>query len=182
MNEIRQNLGLCPQHNLLFSKLTVTEHLKFFGMVRNLILKYFEEMRLQVLFKPIQVKGLTSSEAERQIPPLIQKLHLVEKSDALAMSLSGGQKRRLSLGCAIIGESKVLFIDEASSGLDPEARRIIWDLLLEIRGSRTIILSTHFLEECDILGDRIGIMAGGKVQCCGSPGFLKRYYGKHFYT
>ncbi|OXA45953.1 ATP-binding cassette sub-family A member 3 [Folsomia candida] len=155
MDEIRQTLGLCPQHNLLFSKLTVKETLKFFGMA----------------------KGLTSSQAEGQIPPLIEKLQLVEKTNALAMSLSGGQKRRLSLGGAIIGDSKVLFIDECSSGLDPEARRFIWDLLLDIRNGRTIILTTHFLEEADCLANRIGIMASGQVKCCGSPQFLKKYYG-----
>lgn len=101
----------------------------------------------------------------------------MEKTNALAMSLSGGQKRRLSLGGAIIGDSKVLFIDECSSGLDPEARRFIWDLLLDIRNGRTIILTTHFLEEADCLANRIGIMASGQVKCCGSPQFLKKYYG-----
>jgi ATP-binding cassette subfamily A (ABC1) protein 3 len=112
----------------------------------------------------LQVKGLSSTEANLQVPELIRKLGFEEKADALSMSLSGGQKRKLSLGCAIIGGSKVLFLDECSSGLDPEARRIIWDLLLEIRNDRTIVLTTHFLEEADVLGDRIAIMAAGKVQ------------------
>jgi len=102
---------------------------------------------------------------------------LDEKANTLSESLFGGQKRRLCLGCAVIGGSKVLFIDECSSGLDPEARRFIWDLLLELRNTRTIILTTHFLEEADVLGDRIAIMVHGKVQCCGSPLFLKKYYG-----
>lgn len=75
----------------------------------------------------------------------------------------------------------MLFLDECSSGLDPEARRVIWDLLLEIRGHRTIILTTHFLEEADVLGDRIAIMASGKVQCCGSSMFLKKHYGIYYY-
>jgi len=112
------------------------------------------------------------------VEDLIKKLNLEEKANVLSESLSGGQKRKLCLGCAIIGGSQVLFLDECSSGLDPEARRVIWDLLLELRtDDRTVILTTHFLEEADVLGDRIAIMASGKVQCCGSPMFLKKYYG-----
>ncbi|OXA58482.1 ATP-binding cassette sub-family A member 3 [Folsomia candida] len=140
MNDIRQELGLCPQHNLLFGKLSVKEHLKFFGMV----------------------KGLNRSEVDSEIDDLIRKLQLEDK---------------LSLGCAIVGGSKVLILDECSSGLDPEVRRVIWDLLLEIRTKRTIILTTHFLEEADVLGDRIAIMASGKIKCCGSSMFLKKHFG-----
>ncbi|CAL8139098.1 unnamed protein product [Orchesella dallaii] len=93
------------------------------------------------------------------------------------MELSGGQKRKLSLGIALIGGPQVVILDEPTSGMDPEARRAVWDLLLEMRGQRTILLTTHFMEEADVLGDRIGIMAHGKLQCCGSSMFLKKFYG-----
>jgi ATP-binding cassette subfamily A (ABC1) protein 3 len=107
------------------------------------------------------------------------------------MALSGGQKRKLCLGISLIGKAKVVFLDEPTrletslfiqkrmcylnyeiifiycSGMDVEARRAIWDLLLGERGQRTIILTTHFMEEADILGDRIGIMGHGKLKCCG---------------
>ncbi len=94
--------------------------------------------------------------------------------------MSGGQKRKLSLGMALIGGTKVVILDEPTSGMDPQARREIWDLLLELRGGRTILLTTHFMEEADVLGDRIAIMAAGKVQCCGTTAFLKKYYGAGF--
>ncbi|CAL8139126.1 unnamed protein product [Orchesella dallaii] len=93
------------------------------------------------------------------------------------MELSGGQKRKLSLGIAFIGGPQVVILDEPTSGMDPEARRAVWDLLLEMRGQHTILLTTHFMEEADVLGDRIGIMASGKLQCCGSSMFLKKFYG-----
>ncbi|GIY96364.1 ATP-binding cassette sub-family A member 3 [Caerostris extrusa] len=90
-------------------------------------------------------------------------------------------KRKLSLGIAVVGGSKVLFLDEPTSGMDVEARRSVWDALLEIRHDRTIILTTHYMEEADILGDRIAIMAEGEVQCCGSPLFLKQKFGTGYH-
>ncbi|GIY06585.1 ATP-binding cassette sub-family A member 17 [Caerostris extrusa] len=86
-----------------------------------------------------------------------------------------------SLGIAVVGGSKVLFLDEPTSGLDVEARRSVWDALLEIRHDCTIILTTHYMEEADILGDRIAIMAEGEVQCCGSPLFLKQKFGTGYH-
>ena len=69
-------------------------------------------------------------------------------------------------------------MDEPTAGMDPEARRGIWDLLLEAREGRTMLLTTHFMEEADILGDRVAIMSDGKIHCCGSTLFLKKHYGK----
>lgn len=85
MAKIRENLGLCPQHNMLFDKMTVFEHLKFFGML----------------------KGLSSQNAEKEAVDFLALLQIHDKKDALSMNLSGGQKRRLSLGCSIVGGSKV---------------------------------------------------------------------------
>ncbi|ODM95225.1 ATP-binding cassette sub-family A member 3 [Orchesella cincta] len=136
LDKARSSLGLCPQHNMLFDKLTVREHL---------------------------LKGLSSSAASNEATMLMPKLQLAEKSKTISRALSGGQMRKLCLGIALIGGSKVVILDEPTSGLDPEARRVIWDLLLEMRGQRTIILTTHFMEEADVLGDRLGIMAAGKL-------------------
>lgn len=94
-----------------------------------------------------------------------------------ARTLSGGMKRKLSVGIALCGGSRVVFLDEPTSGMDPGARRLIWDLLQQERSGRTILLTTHFMEEADLLGDRIAIMANGVVQCCGSSLFLKKMYG-----
>ena len=86
-------------------------------------------------------------------------------------------KRKLCCGIALVGGSKVVILDEPTSGMDPAARRATWDLLLKYKEGRTIILSTHFMDEADILGDRIAIMSEGIVQCCGSSMFLKKHYG-----
>ncbi len=87
-------------------------------------------------------------------------------------------KRKLHLGISIIGNSNVLLLDEPTSGMDPEARREIWDFLGEIKRGKTIVLTTHFMEEADALGDRIAIMAAGRVKSYGTSMFLKKAYGK----
>ena len=77
---------------------------------------------------------------------------------------------------------KVIILDEPTSGLDPEARRQTWDLLKKYRSDRTIMLTTHYMDEADYLGDRIAIMTNGRLQCCGTPMYLKQQYGKSIYT
>ncbi|XP_023224354.1 ATP-binding cassette sub-family A member 3-like [Centruroides sculpturatus] len=155
----RKSLGLCPQHNVLYDNLTVKEHLKFFGGLKN----------------------LPWSEMEKEIAKILALLQLSDKQNALSKDLSGGMKRKLSLGIAIIGGSKILILDEPTSGMDPEARRVIWDALLELRGDRTVLLTTHYMEEADALGDRIAIMAEGSVKCCGSSIFLKGKFGTGYH-
>ncbi|KAJ9595471.1 hypothetical protein L9F63_013335, partial [Diploptera punctata] len=155
IDEVRESLGLCPQHNLLFTELTVMEHLVFFAML----------------------KGCSKDEATREAGELIGRLNLTEKRNQMSTTLSGGMKRKLSLGIALIGHTRVLMLDEPTSGMDPEARREIWDLLLGMRGERTILITTHFMEEADVLGDRIAIMDHGRVQCYGTSLFLKKLYG-----
>lgn len=92
-------------------------------------------------------------------------------------TLSGGQKRKLSVAVALCGGSKVVLCDEPTSGMDPSARRALWDLLAEEKEGRTLLLSTHFMDEADVLGDRIAIMAEGELRSVGSPFFLKKRYG-----
>jgi ABC-type multidrug transport system ATPase subunit len=86
-------------------------------------------------------------------------------------------KRKVNLGMALTGDSEVVMLDEPTSGMDPEARREIWDLLEETKKKRTILLTTHYMEEADVLSDRIAIMVNGKVHCYGSPMFLKKQFG-----
>ena len=90
----------------------------------------------------------------------------------------GGMKRKVNLGISLIGDSSVVMLDEPTSGMDPQARRYTWDLLQTEKKKRTILLTTHFMEEADILGDRIAIMARGQIQCYGTSLFLKRKLGK----
>ncbi|XP_026821418.1 ATP-binding cassette sub-family A member 3-like [Rhopalosiphum maidis] len=155
IDNFRQNLGLCPQHNLLFSYLTTLDHLIFFGMLKGLPLKNAKS------------DGLHS----------LKLLNMLEKKNELVSNLSGGMKRKLSLAISLVGDPKILILDEPTSGMDPESRRQMWDLLLSFRGTRTILITTHFMEEADVLGDRIAIMDHGKVICYGTSLFLKKAYG-----
>ncbi|CAL1171712.1 unnamed protein product, partial [Cladocopium goreaui] len=155
MQQIRKFLGVCPQHDVIWSGLTVREHLEFFA----------------------QAKGMNREALEAEVNALIADVSLQEKEHALAGTLSGGQKRRLSAAIALIGGSQVVFLDEPSSGVDPFSRRQLWDCLREKKTDRTLILTTHFMDEAEELGDRIAIMAAGRVKCVGSALFLKSQYG-----
>lgn len=100
----------------------------------------------------------------------LREVGLVEKANAKASTLSGGQKRKLSVGIALIGNSKVVVLDEPTSGMDPYSRRSTWNIIQRNKKGRVILLTTHFMDEADILGDRIAIMAEVYllvfVNCC----------------
>eukprot|EP00475_Leptophrys_vorax_P005671 TRINITY_DN13418_c0_g2_i1.p1 TRINITY_DN13418_c0_g2~~TRINITY_DN13418_c0_g2_i1.p1 ORF type:complete len:1145 (+),score=272.12 TRINITY_DN13418_c0_g2_i1:223-3435(+) len=155
MDNIRKVTGICPQHDVIFGLLTVEEHLRMFGLI----------------------KGVPSSELGDEINRLIHDVGLSEKRSSLAGSLSGGQKRKLCLAMAFIGGSKLVILDEPTSGMDPYSRRSTWNIIKEYRQGRTIILTTHFMDEADQLGDRIVIMSQGRIICGGSSLFLKNLYG-----
>ncbi|XP_046856228.1 phospholipid-transporting ATPase ABCA3-like [Xenia sp. Carnegie-2017] len=154
MDGVRSSLGLCPQHDVLYDRLTVKEHLWFFG----------------------KLKGLSSDEIDSEVVKMMESIKLADKANAQTRYLSGGMKRKLSLGVALIGKSKVLMLDEPTSGMDPSTRMFTWKLLEKYRDGRTILLTTHSMDEADFLGDRIAIMAEGKVRCFGSSLFLKNHY------
>ncbi|XP_054892052.1 phospholipid-transporting ATPase ABCA3 [Poeciliopsis prolifica] len=156
---IRRSLGLCPQHDVLFDNLTVREHLLFYA----------------------QLKGFPKEQISDEVDRIICILNLEDKRHSRSKTLSGGMKRKLSIGIALIGDSKVVMLDEPTSGMDPSARRATWDLLQGEKRGRTILLTTHFMDEADLLGDRIAIMAGGELQCCGSSLFLKSKYGAGYH-
>ncbi|KAL3853226.1 hypothetical protein ACJMK2_016782 [Sinanodonta woodiana] len=159
ISKVRQTLGLCPQHNILFDLLTVNEHLEFFA----------------------QLKGCEKKNLKAEVDEMIRVLGLEAKRNALSSTLSGGQKRKLSVGIALIAGSKIVILDEPTSGMDPAARRQTWEILQKFRSGRTMILTTHFMDEADILGDRIAIMANGVVKCAGKSMFLKRIYGAGYH-
>jgi ATP-binding cassette, subfamily A (ABC1), member 3 len=156
LNSIRSSLGLCPQHNVLFNELTVKEHIIFFSKLKG--------------FK-------RGSEIDEQIRKYVSMLGLDAKLNAQSTTLSGGMKRKLSIGIALCGDSKIVMCDEPTSGMDPAARRALWDLLIKEKKGRTILLTTHFMDEADVLGDRIAIMAEGELKTVGSPFFLKKKFG-----
>uniref|UniRef100_A0A663MGZ5 P-type phospholipid transporter n=1 Tax=Athene cunicularia TaxID=194338 RepID=A0A663MGZ5_ATHCN len=159
MDSIRHRLGMCPQYNILFNHLTVAEHILFYS----------------------QLKGRSRDEAEQELETMLEDMGLTHKRNEEAQNLSGGMQRKLSVAIAFVGEAKVVVLDEPTSGVDPYSRRSIWDLLLKYRSGRTIILSTHHMDEADILGDRVAIISQGKLFCSGSPVFLKNSFGSGFY-
>ena len=97
--------------------------------------------------------------------------------NTVAENLSGGSRRKLSVAIALIGGSKLVLLDEPTSGMDLSARRKLWNMLKNYKSNRIIILTTHYMDEADILGDRIGIMTEGRLICLGSSLFLKNRFG-----
>ncbi|CAO2641511.1 ATP-binding cassette sub-family A member 7 [Lemmus lemmus] len=159
MAAIRPHLGICPQYNVLFDMLTVAEHVWFYGRLRG-----------------VRAAAL-GPEQER----LIQDVGLTPKQDTQTRHLSGGMQRKLSVAIAFVGGSRVVILDEPTAGVDPTSRRGIWELLLKYREGRTLILSTHHLDEAELLGDRVAMVANGSLCCCGSPLFLRRHLGCGYY-
>lgn len=102
---------------------------------------------------------------------------LEEKIDSRAGSLSGGNKRKLSIAIALVGDSNFVILDEPTAGLDVSARRHLWSMLKRRKKNRIILMSTHYMEEADTLSDRVGVMVGGKVTCLGTSNFLKNTFG-----
>merc|ERR1711988_931942 len=111
------------------------------------------------------------------IEHIISEVGLTEKRDVFARALSGGMKRKLCLAMALIGSPRVLYLDEPTSGMDPYSRRATWDLIRRAKKGRVVVLTTHFMDEADILGDRIAIMSRGRVKCVGTSLWLKARYG-----
>ena len=107
----------------------------------------------------------------------MDRLGILSKKDSIVRTLSGGQKRKLQLLIALSGNVKFVLLDEPSSGMDPTARKDTWDLIKSYVPGRVMILTTHYMDEAEALGDRIGIMSKGELKVCGSALFLKNKYG-----
>lgn len=154
MTAIRNSMGLCLQENVLFDLLTPREHILFYS----------------------RLKGFTKAQAKKEVTKYLTKMDLLSKANVHSKKLSGGMKRKLCLAIAFCGNSKVVLCDEPSSGMDPEARRQLWNFMQEEKKSRTIVLSTHFMDEAEVLGDRVAILQHGELQCYGSAHYLKNVY------
>ena len=115
-----------------------------------------------------------------KVKTLLKEVQLENKAKSYAKNLSGGQRQRLSIASALVNNPTALFLDEPTTGLDPQARRNLWGLINKIRSrGKTIILTTHYLEEAEILADRVAIMDKGKIVAHGTPrGLIKEYGGK----
>ena len=156
MDIFRTSLGICPQHDVLFEDLTIREHLEMFCIF----------------------KGYSSDNVENEINKTIHDFELDDIQNIIAKNLSAGQRRKLSIAIALIGGSKVIFLDEPSSGMDITSRRNLWDILKRQSEQKIIILTTHYMEEASVLGKRIGIINNGKMKCIGTPLFLIERFGK----
>ncbi|KAF8472700.1 ABC transporter [Kalaharituber pfeilii] len=149
----RGKIGVCPQKNVLWDHLTVGEHVK--------------------IWNKLKCEGDPNS----VLHELIRACDLEQKIKAQSRTLSGGQKRKLQLAIMFTGGSNICAVDEVSSGLDPLSRRKIWDIILEARGRCTIIHTTHFLDEADLLSDHIAILSKGQLKAEGSSVELKAKLG-----
>lgn len=155
LDRIRSFMGVCPQFDVQWPELTGYEHLKLFA----------------------DLKGIPLSKTHAEAMQLLQKVKLEEAMNACVSTYSGGMKRRLSVAMALLGDPKVVYLDEPTTGMDPISRRHVWDIIQDSKKGRCIILTTHSMEEADILGDRIGIMARGHLRCLGHPLHLKKRFG-----
>ena len=156
MEIFREKLGICPQHDILFEDLTIREHLEMFSIF----------------------KGVESTEVDNEVNKTLHDFQLEDIQYMLAKNLSAGQRRKLSISISLVGGSKVIFLDEPSSGMDITSRRNLWEILKRQTDGKIIILTTHYMEEASVLGKRIGIINAGKMKCIGSPLFLIEKYGK----
>ncbi|KAL7618451.1 hypothetical protein Lser_V15G00410 [Lactuca serriola] len=163
MDGIYANMGVCPQHDLLWETLTGREHLLFYGRLKNL--------KCTVLTQAVE-------ESLRSVNLLNGGI-----ADKQVRKYSGGMKRRLSVAISLIGDPKVVYMDEPSTGLDPASRKNLWNMVKRAKQNCAIILTTHSMEEAENLCDRLGIFVDGRLQCVGNPKELKgRYGGSYVFT
>lgn len=155
-SEVREIIGVCPQETTVFELLTGRENVELMG-----------DMHL-----------MPRDELKRRTEKLLKLTGLSERAKSLAKNYSGGMKRRLSLAMALVHSPDVAFLDEPTVGLDPQARRVVWDFIAGLKKEKkTVILTTHYIEEAEILCDRVGIIDHGKLIALGTPRELKRDIG-----
>lgn len=155
--EIRRLIGVVPQEFGLYDELTAAENLAYFG----------------------KLHGVEGGKLKVRIEELLRLVQLQDRANDLVKTFSGGMKHRLNLVVGLIHEPKLLFLDEPTTGLDPQARLAVWELIKRFQSEGvTILLTTHYMEEADYLCERVAIMDRGKVIALDSPARLKRSIGK----
>lgn len=157
-NEVRRLIGYCPQFDAIFEYMTVEENLKYYSFI----------------------KGIPFEKRQDMINSIIDEMKLGEQLSKESGNLSGGNKRKLSVAIALIGNPPIIFLDEPSNGMDPEARRFMWAVIQKISTERkksSVILTTHSMEEAETLCRRMSIMVNGKFKCLGTSTGIKDRYG-----
>lgn len=155
MESIRKILGVVPQFDLLWDNMTAREHLKMF----------------------CEIKGIKSKLIDSIIKSTLIEVGLWDVADNFVWTFSGGMKRRLSVAISGIGNPRIIIMDEPTTGLDPVSRRKVWELIQKLKKNRVVILTTHSMEEADVLSDKIAIIASGRFKCIGTQLSLKHQYG-----
>ena len=158
MVQARKNIGYCPQFDSLLELLTAKEHLELYAAI----------------------KGIPPHMRARIIEKHLREMNLKEYENIPAGTYSGGNKRKLCVAIAMIGNPAVVFLDEPSTGMDPEARRFMWNVISKISRERkqsSIILTTHSMEEAEALATKMGIMVNGNLKCLGTSQHIKSKYG-----
>jgi ABC-type multidrug transport system ATPase subunit len=156
--KVRKLIGYCPQFDALFNLLTAREHLEFYARIKGV--------------KEINLKSIVDG--------MLHYLSLEEYANRPAGTYSGGNKRKLSVAIALIGDPPIVFLDEPSTGMDPGARRFMWRFIADTMSGRSVILTTHSMDECEALCNRIGIMVSGRLRCLGSAQHIKDKYGSGY--
>ncbi|XP_075175813.1 glucosylceramide transporter ABCA12 [Anomaloglossus baeobatrachus] len=160
LEQARKNMGVCMQYDVLFDYLTTKEHLLLYGSTKA----------------PQWSKRQLHEEVKRTL----KDTGLYRHRHKPVKTLSGGLRRKLSICIALIGGSKVVILDEPTTGIDPCSRRSIWEVISKNKKDKTIILSTHHLDEAEVLSDRIAFLERGGLKCCGTPRFLKEKFGSGY--
>lgn len=156
MVQVRHNIGYCPQFDALDPLLTGVEHLRFYARLR----------------------GIPEAEVREVADWAIRRLGLLPHANKISTNYSGGNKRKLSTAISLIGNPSVIFLDEPTTGMDPGARRFLWDCINNIvKDGRSVILTSHSMEECEALCGRLAIMVNGRFRCLGSIQHLKNRFG-----
>uniref|UniRef100_A0A8C2AMP7 ATP-binding cassette, sub-family A (ABC1), member 12 n=1 Tax=Cyprinus carpio TaxID=7962 RepID=A0A8C2AMP7_CYPCA len=160
IDDVRKEMGVCMQYDVLFDHLTTKEHL--------------------LLYAQIKAPHWTKQEVNEQVRRILMETDMHAHRHKRVGTLSGGMKRKLSISIAFIGGSRLVVLDEPTTGVDPCSRRSIWDIVLKHKQEHTIILSTHHLDEAEVLSDRIAFLERGGLKCCGSPFYLKDKLAKGY--
>ncbi|XP_044072836.1 LOW QUALITY PROTEIN: glucosylceramide transporter ABCA12 [Siniperca chuatsi] len=160
IDDVRKELGVCMQYDVLFDHMTTKEHLMLYGQIKA---PHWSRMELR-----------------EQVRTILEETGMYAHRHKRVGSLSGGMKRKLSISIAFIGGSRLVVLDEPTTGVDPCSRRSIWDIVIQHKKNRTIIMSTHHLDEAEVLSDRITFLERGELKCCGSPFYLKDKLGQGY--
>ena len=158
LHEVQTMIGVSPQFDCLWDELTAMDHLRIYAAV----------------------KGISPDRIDEEARYCLTYVDLIDMADSATGTYSGGMKRRLSLAIALIGDPKAIFLDEPTTGMDPVHKQEAWTMIQKMKRDRIVVLTTHSMEEADCLGDRIGIMGSGRLQCVGTSLSLKNAYGSGY--